>query len=187
MIHFLSCFSTCEHTRKAIHLLNQESGMKRSITDAAESAAWPALWWTGFSGMANKKILLISCCFVLLWIFQGCDQGAAEQRTNKTDEYVRPIPGIDENIPAEVAEKGKVLISYSDCYTCHKVNERSVGPSFKDIAKRYPANQVYIEMLARKVINGGSRSWGYPVMAPHPALALEDAQMMTAYILTLED
>jgi hypothetical protein len=28
------------------------------------------------------------------------------------------------------------------------------GPAFKDIAKRYPVNKVYIEMLAHKVIMG---------------------------------
>jgi len=80
-----------------------------------------------------------------------------------------------------------VLISYSDCYTCHKIDQRSVGPSFKDIAKRYPVNKVYIDMLAYKVIVGGSGSWGYPAMDPHPKLSHEDAKLMVTYILSLKN
>ena len=76
--------------------------------------------------------------------------------------------------------------SYSDCHTCHKEDQRSVGPAFKDIAKRYPVNKVYIEMLAQKVIIGGSRNWGYAVMDPHPKLSLEDAKMMVTYILSMK-
>lgn len=41
-------------------------------------------------------------------------------------------------------------------------------------------------MLAQKVIVGGSRNWGYAVMAPHPKLSLEDAKMMVTYILSLK-
>jgi len=62
-----------------------------------------------------------------------------------------------------------------------------VGPAFKDIAKRYPVNKVYIEMLAHKVIMGGSRSWGTPVMDPHPKLSFEDSKMMVTYILSLKN
>ena len=79
-----------------------------------------------------------------------------------------------------------MLIAYSDCYTCHKEDERSVGPAFKDIAKRYPANQAYIGLLAQKVILGSSRSWGYPVMDPHPKLSVEDAKLMVTYIMSMK-
>ena len=115
-----------------------------------------------------------------------CDNKPEQKNTRKTIDYIKEIPGINDSIPAEVAEKGKVLISYSDCYTCHKVDQRSVGPAFKDIAKRYFVNKVYIEMLAQKVIVGGSRSWGHPVMDPHPKLSFEDAKMMVSYILSMK-
>jgi len=117
----------------------------------------------------------------------GCDSKPEQKASNKKIDYIKPIPGKNDSIPAHVAEKGEVLISYSDCYTCHKKEQRSVGPAFKDIAKRYPVNKVYIEMLAQKVIVGGSRNWGYPVMDPHPKLSLEDAKMMVSYILSLKE
>lgn len=101
--------------------------------------------------------------------------------------YIRKIPGENETIPDEVIQKGEVLIAYSDCYTCHSREKRSKGPSFKDIAERYPVNNAYITMLAHRVIAGGSGSWGSPVMSPHPQLSHEDTKIMVSYILSLKE
>jgi cytochrome c len=106
----------------------------------------------------------------------GCDREPEQKNTRKKIDYIKPIQGINDSIPAKIAQKGEVLISYSDCYTCHKKEKDWWWLAFKDIAKRYPANKVYIEALAQKVIIGGNRSWGYPVMEPHPNLSFEDAK-----------
>ncbi|HKH60082.1 MAG TPA: c-type cytochrome [Flavitalea sp.] len=136
--------------------------------------------------LRKKKPLLIGCLLFATFYLPGCDNEPEQKNTRETIDYIKRIPGINDSIPAEVAEKGEVLISYSDCYTCHKNDEKSVGPAFEDIAKRYPVNKVYIEMLAHKVIIGGSGSWGSPVMDPHPKLSFEDAKMMVTYILSME-
>ena len=136
----------------------------------------------------SKKIIYSICCISFAIFFLLCCNNKPEQKSvRKPIDYIRAIPGVNDSIPAEIAEKGKVLIAYSDCYTCHKINERSVGPALKDIAKRYPVNKVYIEMLAQKVIMGGSRSWGYPIMTPHPKLKLEEARIMVSYILSMKE
>ena len=136
----------------------------------------------------SKKIIYSICCISFAIFFLLCCNNKPEQKSvRKPIDYIRAIPGVNDSIPAEIAEKGKVLIAYSDCYTCHKINERSVGPAFKDIAKRYPVNKVYIEMLAQKVIMVGSRSWGYPIMTPHPKLKLEEARIMVSYILSMKE
>ena len=134
----------------------------------------------------TKKLLLICCLLFATFYLPGCDNKPKQENTRKTIDYIKKIPGVNDSIPAKVAEKGEVLISYSDCHTCHKEDQRSVGPAFKDIAKRYPVNKVYIEMLAQKVITGGSKSWGHAVMDPHPKLSIEDAKTMVTYILSLK-
>ena len=134
----------------------------------------------------KKNLLLIGYFLFAIFYLPGCDNEPEQKNTRKPIDYIRQIPGINDSISAEVAEKGEVLISYSDCYTCHKTDERSVGPAFKDIAKRYPVNKVYIEMLARKVIIGGSGNWGYPAMVSHPNVSFEDAKMMVTYILSMK-
>lgn len=132
-------------------------------------------------------IFIVSICSI------SCNYSNSENETstaNKADssvDYFEPIEGENETLPPEDIEKGKVLISYSDCYTCHKEDQRSFGPTFLDIAKRYPTNRVFITSLAQKVIVGGSRRWGYAVMLPHPKLSIEDAELMVSYILSLKE
>jgi len=136
----------------------------------------------------RKKIPFLFRCLLFATLYlPACNSKPEQNKTRKKIDYIKPIPGKSDNIPAEVAEKGEVLISYSDCYTCHKADQQSTGPAFKDIAKRYPVNNVYINMLAQKVIVGGSRNWGYAVMDPHPKLSLEDAKMMVTYVLSLKE
>ncbi|CAN5422633.1 hypothetical protein BH23BAC1_BH23BAC1_27130 [soil metagenome] len=102
-------------------------------------------------------------------------------------DYIRAIPGKNESIPDSLAQKGEVLIAYSDCSICHKIDKRSVGPAFKDIAKRYPVQEVFINMLAQKVISGGRGAWGWNVMSPHPKVTEEEAKLMVTYILSLKE
>ena len=136
--------------------------------------------------LRKKSPLLIGCLVIATFYLPGCDNESEKKNTRKKSDYIKQIKGVNDSLPAEVVQKGEVLISYSDCYTCHKEDEKSVGPAFKDIAKRYPVNKVYIEMLAQKVIVGGSGSWGSPVMLPHPKLSFEDAKMMVSYILSMK-
>jgi len=136
--------------------------------------------------MWSRTTLLIGCLLFTTFYLFSCDNEPEQTNTRKTKDYIKQIPGKNDSIPAEIAERGEVLIGYSDCYTCHKKYERSAGPAFKDIAKRYPVNKGYIELLAHKVILGGSGSWGYPKMTPHPNLPFEDAKMMVTYILSLK-
>jgi cytochrome c len=132
----------------------------------------------------KKTPLLIGCLLFAICYLLSCDNKPKQKNSRKTIDYIKQIPGINDSIPVEVAEKGEVLIGYSDCYTCHKEDQRSVGPAFRDIAKRYPVNKVYIEMLAHKVIIGGGGSWDSAIMDPHPELSFEDAKMMVTYILS---
>lgn len=104
-----------------------------------------------------------------------------------TTDYIRAIPGDNDSIPGALVQKGEVLIAYSDCYTCHTRGKRSKGPAFEDIAKRYPVQQGYVDMLANRIIAGGSGAWGSPVMLPHPNLKFEDAKNMVYYILSLKE
>ncbi|MEB2774479.1 cytochrome c [Algoriphagus sp. D3-2-R+10] len=127
----------------------------------------------------------------ILFTLAACTQKTSEENVDSSVEkeqaYIRAIEGEDEEIAMYIIKKGEVLISYSDCAECHKSDKRAKGPAFQDIAKRYPIKQVYIDLLARKVISGGSGSWGSPVMSPHPNLKEEDAKAMVSYILSLKE
>lgn len=82
-------------------------------------------------------------------------------------------------------EKGKTLLSKSDCLACHKVDQKLVGPAYADVAKKYDMNDKNIAYLADKIIKGGAGAWGDIPMSPHPALSQGDAKEMAKYILSL--
>jgi cytochrome c len=83
---------------------------------------------------------------------------------------------------------GMAIEAKSDCATCHKMNEKLVGPAFKEIATKYAgADDAKIDSLASKVINGGAGNWGQVPMTPHPALSKEDARTVVKYVLLLKD
>jgi cytochrome c len=135
----------------------------------------------------GKNALLISCLLFSMFFMPGCNSRSKQNTSRKPLDYIKKIPGKSENIPVEIAQRGEVLIAYSDCNICHKIDKTSAGPAFKDVAQRYPANKVYIEALARKVILGGKGNWGSAVMDPHPGLSFEDAKLMVSYVLSLKN
>jgi cytochrome c len=83
-------------------------------------------------------------------------------------------------------QAGLAIEAKSDCATCHKLDEKLVGPSFRDIANKYPNDDATITMLAGKVINGGAGNWGQVPMTPHPQLSQDDAKTIVKYILLLK-
>lgn len=81
---------------------------------------------------------------------------------------------------------GEKLIAKSDCVGCHKLDKKLVGPSYMDIAKKYPSNEKNINYLSTKILKGGSGVWGAVPMAAHASLKKEDAKSMATYILSLK-
>lgn len=83
-------------------------------------------------------------------------------------------------------EKGKQLISKSDCLACHKVDQKLVGPAYTEVAQKYDDTDANLNYLAGKIISGGSGVWGQIPMTPHPAISKDDAKEMARYILSLK-
>lgn len=59
---------------------------------------------------------------------------------------------------------------------------KSIGPSYKEVAKNMPkpADQ---DILAKKNPSGGEGSWGLVPMPPHPPHNIEETQQMVDTIL----
>ncbi len=80
---------------------------------------------------------------------------------------------------------GRNLIDASDCATCHDYQIVSRGPSYQAIADHYYSFTESTNMLAQKIILGGSGNWGNTMMAAHPQHSVEEAEQMVSYILSL--
>jgi cytochrome c len=110
----------------------------------------------------------------------------ASAQTKKTAVHHTVAKTVTHKASAADLAQGKALFTKSDCLTCHKMDVKLVGPAYYDVAKKYPATDANYEMLANKVIAGGSGVWGQVAMAPHPALAHADAKKIVEYILSLK-
>lgn len=82
---------------------------------------------------------------------------------------------------------GKKLMEASDCNSCHQMEVKSVGPSYKAIAEKYKDDQSAVSYLGGKIISGGGGVWGETAMAAHPQLSKGEAEQMSKYILSLVD
>jgi len=91
------------------------------------------------------------------------------------------INGKNEVQPSE----GEKIIAKLDCVACHKTDKKLIGPSYLDIAKKYPMNDKNVNYLSDKIIKGGSGVWGAIPMAAHSTLKKDEAKKIAKYILSL--
>nr|WP_294944663.1 ThuA domain-containing protein [uncultured Mucilaginibacter sp.] len=88
------------------------------------------------------------------------------------------------NMKANAA--GKALMMSLDCAACHKVSEKSVGPAFTEVAKKYPNNAASTAHLIKKIANGGHGVWGDVDMPAHPSLKPADSKKIIDWIYSLK-
>jgi|SRR5580658_3605642 cytochrome c len=64
------------------------------------------------------------------------------------------------------------IMATNNCFNCHQFNAQSLGPSFFEIAKRYPATAANTDTLISRIRNGSSGIWGrIEKMPSHPELS----------------
>lgn len=127
-----------------------------------------------------KKVLGTIAAVVFL---MACGGNKESKTTDATTTASTSSNSLSDNPDYK---KGVELIGKSDCLTCHKVNEKNIGPAYKEVAAKYENTDANVKMLADKIIKGGSGNWGNIPMTPHPALSQADAEALVKYILLLK-
>lgn len=81
-------------------------------------------------------------------------------------------------------KEAETLLKSKNCFTCHAIDKKIVGPSFNDVASKYTEQD--IPALVKKVMKGTSGTWGNIPMPPNPVTA-EQAESAVKFILKLKD
>ncbi len=81
---------------------------------------------------------------------------------------------------------GESIIASLDCASCHKEREKSIGPSYQQIANRYRDEQTATAYLSEKIIRGGGGVWGEAAMAPHPTISPSEAALIVEWIMSVD-
>lgn len=88
--------------------------------------------------------------------------------------------------PASAQDAGAQLAAKKNCLACHQVDKKLVGPSYKSIAAKYAGDKGAADMLATKIMKGGSGVWGPVPMPANPQVSDAEARQLAAWVLTLK-
>lgn len=87
--------------------------------------------------------------------------------------------------PAMAAD-GQALAQKNACLSCHQVDKKVVGPSYKDVAAKYKGDKTAEAKLVEKVKKGGSGVWGPVPMPPNPQVPDADLKTIVSWILSIK-
>ncbi len=82
-----------------------------------------------------------------------------------------------------VKAPGTKMIAESTCLACHLANDKSVGPAYIDVAKKYSGKKDAVDYMSKKILAGGKGVWGEQPMPPNPQLNIEQATQIAEAIL----
>lgn len=77
----------------------------------------------------------------------------------------------------------QALATSKNCMACHAMEKKLVGPSYKDVAKKYTGQKDAADKLAAKIMKGGSGVWGAIPMPANPQVNEADAKKLAAWVL----
>lgn len=116
---------------------------------------------------------------------------AQDAHGNLADQnrLVGPVRGMVTVAEADMKKElpklaaGEEIFNANGCTACHAVNEKRLGPSLKDVAKKYAGDDKAVDYLAKKIAEGGAGVWGDMPMPPHPQLSDADLKSVAQWVL----
>ena len=78
------------------------------------------------------------------------------------------------------------LAKAKNCMACHSVNNKVVGPAFKDVAAKYAGQKGVEDKLVQKVMKGGSGVWGTVPMPANTQVNEAEARTLVKWVLSLK-
>ena len=78
---------------------------------------------------------------------------------------------------------GARLSKARNCFSCHLSNQKILGPSYADIAKRYAGVPGAAQILSSTIRQGGVQNWSEVPMPANPQVSKEEALLLATWIL----
>lgn len=80
----------------------------------------------------------------------------------------------------------EALAKSKNCMACHAADKKVVGPAYKDVAKKYAGDAKATDMLASKIIKGGSGVWGPVPMPANAQVNDAEAKKLVSWIMAMK-
>ncbi len=78
----------------------------------------------------------------------------------------------------------KELVQASGCLSCHAVDEKIVGPAFKDVVAKYKGDPDAIANISQSIKNGSRGKWGRMAMPAHASLSSEELKTLATWVMS---
>ena len=78
------------------------------------------------------------------------------------------------------------LATAKNCTSCHAVDKKVLGPSYKEVATKYAGQADAVEKLSGKIMKGGAGAWGPVPMPANAQVNADEAKKLVTWILTLK-
>lgn len=78
----------------------------------------------------------------------------------------------------------QALATAKNCMSCHAVDKKLVGPSYKDVARKYAGQKDATDKLAAKILKGGSGVWGPVPMPANPQVSDAESKKLAAWVMS---
>lgn len=80
----------------------------------------------------------------------------------------------------------QALATAKNCLSCHTIDKKLVGPSYKEVAAKYAGQKDAVDKLAAKIMKGGSGVYGPVPMPANTQVNEAEAKKLAAWVLTLK-
>ena len=78
------------------------------------------------------------------------------------------------------------LAQKKSCMACHALEQKLVGPAYKDVAAKYAGQKDAAATLADKIQKGSVGVWGQVPMPANPQVSATEAKTLAAWVLTIK-
>jgi cytochrome c len=83
-------------------------------------------------------------------------------------------------------DPGFALMKASDCFNCHALEHKVVGPALIEIAAKYRGQAGALDASVKRVREGSTKIWGEVPMLPHPQHTTDEVTIMLRWVFGLE-
>lgn len=96
------------------------------------------------------------------------------------------LTGLMLAAPAYANEEAEKLAQQNACTACHAIDNKRVGPAYKDVAEKYAGQEDAVATLKESIKNGGKGKWGQTPMPAQPQLSDEQLTLLAEWVLSLK-
>jgi S-disulfanyl-L-cysteine oxidoreductase SoxD len=108
---------------------------------------------------------------------EGSEQKVPQPQANAAQAAIKSVANNLEITQAQVMPQ----LQQNACIACHGMDNKLVGPSFKEIATKYQGKADASAYLAQRIKAGGQGVWG-SIPMPAQAIGMSDAQLIGQWL-----